>query len=35
MESGLWNRKEIEENSEIDLVFLDTLDNLINEMGDF
>jgi hypothetical protein len=35
MESGLWNRKEIEENSEIDLIFLETLDNLINEMGDF
>ena len=35
MESGLWNRKEIEENSEIDLIFLETLDNLINEMGYF
>ena len=35
IKSGLWNRKEIEENSEIDVVFLETLDNLINEMGNF
>ncbi|GAA4074913.1 hypothetical protein GCM10022389_20680 [Flavobacterium cheonanense] len=32
IKSGLWNRKEIEENSEIDFYFFEKLKHLINDM---